>query len=164
MANSSSDKFVLELMDHFVAHGVSATQNGLVHALAIWLDNNIQGEFVQERNQEAGGKFYKFVSDFVEQRHYQRKKWNETQKVSSDRNEWEASLEISSKVLAKIYGLPFEQGLEFIANIYAAWILSCPTIIMRTSSEYKDSISTGTETELIGLMLRYLDFYLTHRN
>jgi hypothetical protein len=164
MADSSSDKFVLGLIDNFIAQGVSATQNGLVHTLAIWLDNNIQGEFVQERKQEAGRKFYELVSDFVEQRYYQRKKWNENQKSSYDRNESEASLEISRKVLAQINELPFEQGLKYIANLYAAWILACPTTMMRVSSEYKNSISTETETELIGLMFRYLDFYLTHRN
>lgn len=164
MTDSSSEKMVIDLMENFIAHGVSVTQNGLVHALAKWLDYNIQGEFVQDRMQEAGGNFYEFVSDFVEQKHYQRKKWNENHQLPSGEFKWEASLEISSIILAQINGLPFEQGLKFIANLYAAWILSCPTIIISTSSEYKGSISNGTESELIGLMLRYLDFYLTHRN
>jgi hypothetical protein len=163
MTDPALDSFVIELIDNFIAHGVSVTQNGLIHALSIWLDNNIQGEFAPKRMQEAGGKFYKYVSDFVEQRHYPRKKWNENLKLLSSKNEWEASLEFSRKILAQINGMPFEQGLAFIANLYAAWILSCPEGIMRTSSEYKGSISTGTETELFGLMLRYLDFYLTHR-
>jgi hypothetical protein len=78
MADSSPDKFVTEIIENFIAHGVSVTQNGLIHTLAIWLDNNIQGEFVQKRKQEAGSKFYKFVTNFVGQRNYQRKKWNES--------------------------------------------------------------------------------------
>lgn len=164
MADSSTDKFVIEIMDNFIAHGVSAAENGLIHALAIWLERNIQGEFAQKRKRDAGEKFYKLVSDFVGQRHYPRKKWNETQESPSGQNEWEASLEISSKILAQINQLPFEDGLAFIANLYAEWILSCPAIILRTSSKYKGSISAGTETELIDLMFRSLDFYLTHRN
>ncbi|MEW6029218.1 MAG: hypothetical protein ACOYZ8_16890 [Chloroflexota bacterium] len=164
MADSSSDKFVTEIIDNFIAHGVSVTQNGLIHALALWLDNNIQGESVQKRKQEAGGKFYEFVTNFVGQRSFQRKKWNGSQKLPSSKNEWKKSLEFSSKILTQINELPFEQGLEFIANLYAAWILSCPAVIIRTSSEYKGSISTENETELIEQMFRYLDFLLTHRN
>ena len=164
MADSTPDKFVIEIVDNFIAHGVSATQNGLIHALAIWLDNNIQGELVQKRKQEAGGEFYEFVTNFVGQRSYQRKKWSESQKLPSSKNEWEKSLEFSDKILTQINGLPFEQGLEFIANLYAAWILSCPAKIIITSSEYKGSISTENETELIEQLLRYLDFLLTHRN
>ncbi len=164
MTDSALDKFVAETVEHFIAHGVSATQNGLIHALAIWLDKNIQGEFVQRRKQEAGSKFYKFVCNFAKQRNYQRKKWDESQKLPSNNYEWAASLEISNKILAQINGLPFEHGLEFIASLYAAWILSCPAIIIRASSEYKGSISTENETELIEQMFRYLDFLLTHQN
>jgi hypothetical protein len=164
MTDTSLDKFVTETVENFIAHGVSVTQNGLIHTLAIWLDKNIQGEFVQRRKQEAGSKFYKFVSNYVGQRKYQRKKWDESQKLPSGNYEWTASLEISNKILAQINELPFEYGLEFIANLYAAWILSCPAIIIRASSQYKGSISTENETELIEQMFRYLDFLLTHQN
>jgi len=164
MTDTSPAKFVAETVEYFIVHGVSVTQNGLIHTLAIWLDKNIQGEFTQRRKQEAGSKFYKFVSNFVGQRKYQRKKWDESQKLPSSNNEWAASLEISNKILVQINGLPFEHGLEFIANLYAAWILSCPAIIIRASSEYKESISTENETELIELMFRYLDFLLSHQN
>jgi hypothetical protein len=164
MANSTPEKFIVEMVDNFIVDGVSATQNGLLHALAIWLDNNIQGELVQKRKQEAGGEFYEFVTNFVAQRSYERKKWIESPKIPSSKNERKKSLEFSSRILTQINGLPFEQGLEFIANLYAAWILSCPANIIMTSSEYKGTISTENETELTEQLLRYLDFLLTHRN
>jgi hypothetical protein len=141
MTDASEEKFVLELVDDLIAHGVGAAQNGIIHSLAIWLDNNIQGEFADKR--------------------FQPKIWDESQNLPSCKNEWEASLEISSKILGRINGISFEQGLEFIALIYAAWMLSCPAFIIRNSPQYKGSTSTETETELIGLMFRYLDIYMT---
>jgi hypothetical protein len=161
MTNASTDKFVLELMDDLVAHGIHAAQNGIIHSLAIWLDNHIQGEFMEKRKREVGTRFCEWVMNFVRQSHFQRKIWDESQSLPSHKNEWEASQKISGKILGQMNGMPFEQGLEFIAWIYAAGILSCPAFMIKNSPEYKGSISTGTETELINLMLRYLDIYMT---
>jgi hypothetical protein len=161
MTDASEEKFVLELVDDLIAHGVGAAQNGIIHSLAIWLDNNIQGEFADKRKQESCVRFCEYIANFVDQKRFQPKIWNESQNLPSCKNEWEASLEISSKILGRINGISFEQGLEFIALIYAAWMLSCPAFIIRNSPQYKGSTSTETETELIGMMFRYLDIYMT---
>lgn len=161
MTDASTDKFVLELMDDLITHRILAIQNGIIHSLAIWLDNHIRGEFMEKRKREAGARFYEWVMNFVRQSHFQRKIWDESQNLPSDKNEWKASQEISRKILGQMNGMSFEQGLEFIALIYAAWILSCPAFMIKNSPQYKGSISTGTETELIDLMLRYLDIYMT---
>jgi hypothetical protein len=161
MTDASTDKFVLELMDDLVAHGIGASQNGIIHSLAIWLDPHIRGEFAEKRKREAGTRFCEWIMKFVRQSHFQRKIWDESQRLPSHKNEWEASQEISRKILGQMNGMPFEQGLEFIALIYANWILSCPAFMIKNSPEYEGSISTGTETELINLMLCYLDIYMT---
>jgi hypothetical protein len=161
MTDFSQDKFVDELMDCLITHGVGAAQNGLIHSLAIWLDNNIQGEFVKERKQEAGQRFSQSVIYYIEKREFQRKTWQKNNKFPFAKNEWGAIQEIFGKVLERMNGMSFEQGLDFIAHLYAAWVLSCPAYLMKHSPQYKASLFTGSEPELIDLMIRYLDIYMS---
>ena len=161
MTDIYPDKIVLKLIDHLIKSGVGVAQNGLIHSLAIWLDSNLQGEVAKVRKEDACARFSKYVYDFVEQKNFERRTGNKNLELPSLKNEWQAIEEISNKVLEQTNEMSFEKGLEFIAYVYAAWILSCPASVMKNSPQYEDSISTETESELIGLMFRYLDIYMT---
>jgi hypothetical protein len=162
MIDSSQNTFVLGLMDILITDGIGAAQNGLIHSMALWLDDHIKGELVRERKEEACQRFYKSVTACVQQKKYQRRIWGEKQLLPLfKKDQVKAIDEISSKVLRQIKEMSFEQGLDFIAELYAAWILTCPEIMMRNSSQFKSSITTGSESELINLMLQYLDIYMT---
>jgi hypothetical protein len=162
MIDSSQKMIVLGLIDILINHGIDAAQNGLIQSLAFWLDDHIKGVFVRERKEEACLRFYKSVMNGVQEKKYQRRIWDKEQKPPLfKKNRAKAIDEISSKVLWQIKELSFEQGLDFIAELYSAWMLSCPGILMRNSSMFKESITTGSESELIDLMIRHLVFYMT---
>jgi hypothetical protein len=147
-------------MDFLIAQGISTAQNGLIHTLAIWLDDHIKGDFVRERKEKAVHRFYRSITDNLRERKYQRIKWDKKRRLPpSYKNNSKAIDEIANKVLYQIKEMSFEQGLAVIGELYAAWILTCPEFMIRNSSQYKELISSGTEAELIDLMLQYLDMY-----
>ena len=161
MTDTFPEKVVLEIVDYLIMNGVGASQNGLIHSLALWLDKHIQGEFVQTRKEDACTKFCNYVHSFVEQRNFQRKSWNEDQPLPSLKNEGEFIEVISKRILEQTNSMSVERGLKFIAYVYAAWVLSCPVSILKNSPQYRDTVSTETEPELISVMFRHLDIYMT---
>lgn len=161
MADISTGTFISSLIDQLIARGVDASQNGMIHALGIWLNDNIHGDFAEKRKREAGAKFYELVSNFVEKNMVPRKVWSETYSPVRREDQWAASLEISARVLARVNGMSFEQGLALMAHIYGAWILACPLVVIQSSSAYTSLPVAVTNVDLVDALLRTLDFYLT---
>jgi hypothetical protein len=147
-----------ELVDLLATHSVANVQNGLIHALAIWLDQHLQEEPVEQRKREAFSVFTSLVRDVVMQRQFERKMWPQNQPLPYPYNEMEVIESISDQALQKMIAMPLEKGLMFLAELWGAWILVCPAKIIQNSPEFaSDLISVKTESERNELMLRYLE-------
>jgi hypothetical protein len=148
-----------ELLELLSENSVANVQNGLFHSLALWLDRHVKGEDVDRRKREAFSMFAGPVCKIARQRQYQRKVWPENKPVPSV-YQYKVIEAISHKVLRKMRGLSFDQGLMFLAELWGRWILICPEAILRSSSEYARVVeSVKGEDELIENMLWYLDIY-----
>jgi hypothetical protein len=154
MEESSTNKLVDVLSTCCVAN----VQNGLIHALSVWLDEHIQGDSVKQGKLEAFYKFRNSVWEVVQQKQFQRKVWPENQDLPYPYNELEVISSLSSQILQEMNEMPFEKGLLFLAELWGRWILVCPDKIIQHSPEFGSyASSVKTETELIDYMFRYLD-------
>jgi hypothetical protein len=147
-----------KLVDILTTLCVANVQNGLIHTLAIWLDEHIQVDSVEQRKLEAFYNFRDSVWEVVQQRQFQRKSWPENQKLPYPYNRWKVINSLSKQILLAMNGMPFEKGLLFLAELWGRWILVCPDKIIQHSPEFGSfASSVKSDTELTENMFRYLD-------
>ena len=145
-------------MDVLSTLSVANVQNGLIHTLAIWLDEHIQGDSDKQRKLDAFYSFRDSVWEVVQLAQFQRKVWPERQQLPYPYNELEVIDSLSSQILQEMKEMSFEQGLLFLAELWGRWILVCPDRIIQHSPEFgSHASSVKTETELTEYMFRYLD-------
>jgi hypothetical protein len=148
------------LLELLSSNSVPNVQNGLIHALGLWLDYHIKDNDVQRRKEDAFALFERSVFDIARRRQYQRKEWPKNKPLPYPYNLEEAYESIWKEVRKDMRGLSFEQGLLFLAELWGRWMLICPEAIFRNSPEYASIVKTEyKEDELIEQMLRYLDNY-----
>jgi len=154
MANIDSN----ELIDLLSTYCIANVQNGLIHTLAIWLDEHVQGESVESRKRDAFSTFAQSVENTVMQRQHRRKVWPANQPLPYPYNQIEVIESLSDQLLQKMKAMSFEKGLTFLAELWGGWMLVCPYEIIRNSPEFaREMNSAKTEIELTELMLQYLD-------
>lgn len=147
-----------ELVDLLATHGVANVQNGLIHALALWLEQHIHGDAARQRKLEAFYLFRDAVWQVVNQEQFERKKWPEDRPLPYPKNELKVIHALAERALQKMKGMSFEQGLLFLAELWGGWILACPDRIIRESPEYGSyAASAPTESERNEYVFQYLD-------
>jgi hypothetical protein len=148
------------LLELLSTNSVANVQNGLIHALGLWLEMYVKGAEVDRRKQEAYSTFVSSVWEVAKQRQYQRKVWPKSKPLPFPYNQLKVIEAISREVLREMKGLSFHQGLVFLAKLWGGWVLICPEAILRNSPEFASVIETvQDEDELIEQMLWYLDIY-----
>ena len=147
-----------EILEYLSEIGIANVQNGLIHSLAVWLDEHIVGNNVRQRKQVAFNTFAKSVLDTVKKRTISRKVWAENKPLPHPYNDSEVLDNISHQVLIAINDMSFEEGLFFIAELWGKWILVCPRIIVESSPEFGDrAAQLKGEIEFSEYMFLYLD-------
>lgn len=147
-----------ELIQLLGRQSVANVQNGLIHTLAIWMDEHVQGESVRRRKEQPFSAFYGVVRDVARQGGGQRDKWPAYRPLPYPYTQMKFIESLSDQILEHIKGMTFEDGLKFIGELWGGWILVCPQRILRNSPEYANSIMPQTtESGLVDLMLQYLD-------
>jgi hypothetical protein len=147
-----------ELVEFLSTHSIANVQNGLISALAIWLDEHVQGEAIENRKRQVFYGFTASIRNVVKQYDATRKVWPKNRPLPYPYNEIKVIDFISDRVLQRMKGMRFVQGLTFLTELWGGWILICPREIIQNSPEFASEMVLGkTETELTETMIQYVE-------